>query len=210
MYYTYSIFKKNIALLKLLIDLGVHPGQNDGLAFKQSLFEYSEEVFDYLVNFDIPYEILCNIFMLSITDYRVINRYERSNKLLKKGINMHDIQIKFTEHSFGSLTVESVKFLMDNGFVLESNHLLQASNQRSEKLIEFLINHGIQPNQETLESIFKKMNVPAINTFIKNGIDFSSLKPSGKHSEIINNLQSLGMNTDVLLEYCLDFILSKY
>ena len=203
---TKAISYSNLSTVKYLVENGANPCKNNFCAFDAACLSKSEDVFDFFIDMDMSYQTLCLIFIqcCRLGNGRCNNKNSKLKKIFNKGININDVTENIIE-SVGIFSVEIVIFFMDNGFdIYHSDKILyNACKATNHELVDFLLGNGLQTNADILGIIFDFMDIKMIEILIKHNINLSDVKPK-IHYDIGNQLESIGMTKDVLIDFLMN------
>lgn len=207
---TYAVRKNNLPIVKYLVENGASPCENNMCAMRAAFSLKSDDIFDFFINLDIPYQTLCLIVSYCCNfDFRRNNnpkKYEKLKKLFNKGIDVNYVACTI-DKCIGKFPVDMIKFLIDSGLDINSNRMLyRASAASNYELVDFLLQQGLQIDAESLNIIFEKLDMNMIEVLIKYNIPLSSLKPIKDHIDMANKLDALGMEKDVFLSLIMEKI----
>jgi hypothetical protein len=196
---SFAIRYSTLTIIKKLIECGADLMANNQLALKEICVQSKDEIFDYLLDLEIEYKYLCDIFIICCSE----NNTSRLQKILLKGININHVS-KILDCEIGGYNVKTVVFLLDNNYVINMNNdkiLYDASIKSNYGMIDFLLKTGLKPDYKTIEYVYMKMDVKIIEIFIKYQIDLAQLKPINNNDHLINKILECGMDKYVLITY---------
>ena len=128
-------------------------------------------------------------------------------KKIKIILNCIDINRlnSYINDQFGCLNIEMIQLLEQHGITFDWPKLLySACYDNNIKLIEYILDKGIEPNKETLECVFNNAEQGIIMIFAKYKINLSiinTISPSHNSCELIKQLEECGLDKDVIISY---------
>lgn len=98
------------------------------------------------------------------------------------------------------INADTLYYLINHGLKLSIELLEHACIFKNIGLIDILLKEGITPNNKIIDIIFTNMSLESIKLLIKYKIDLSQYKHKIEHNEIVCDIESLGMDRNVLLD----------
>lgn len=200
----YAIYEKNTDIAKEIIING-----NINIAIDSTIVLIDRdlpELFDYLLNLDVKYELL--LLELINCGFTYSNTYNIIKKLLSIDMNTDEIKDKIR---FNLTNIEIVKIVMEH-IDVDINKQLSLTYEGNLPVFEYLLSLGAIPSPELLDDIFLDFDCGIILALVKYNIDLSSLNSIDKQSiqktsdtiqDIVRGTESNGLTNENLLYYAL-------
>ena len=202
----YCIQNDNIIMFKFFIDNVIDINKIENTKTADEICQSTnEDFFNYYLDI-ISTTSTYNILATCCRN----NSYDRVEKILKLGPVIPQ-NCLYLPLEIKQCDLPIIKLLLEHGLIdnTDLNDDLLAffclNNNNKLDIVDFLLNYGVKPSKKTLIRMFKKMNKPIIQLFMKYDVDLSML-PDGDiepHIEFVNQLEHRGFNKDKLLYYLL-------
>jgi len=200
---TYAVRRNNLETIKFMVENGADPFYNDSKPILTACDTSNIAIFDYLFERDMSYQILCQIFS-HLCRKNKFNKIMVS-KLFEKGFTLPNVKSFYT--MLGKSNVEFIIFLQDYDLDLYSldslDLLLSACQNNNENLIKYLLQQGMMPSKNIIQSVFNNMSIPIIQIFLDHNVNFSVIDDNNEYDYLIERLMAHGINKDVLLNHLL-------
>ncbi|XWV24841.1 mg215 protein [Tupanvirus deep ocean] len=210
---SYTVRKNNLKMIKFLVDRGANPIENNLMALITACGFETDDAFRYFLSLELPDSVLYKIFLhccnVSCCNVSVRDNVQKLNIILRKGIDIKNIQSELND-IIGICDLDVVQFIINNGHVINTNlPLVQACEKSNAPVIDYLLNYGLQPDENIIEKVLSIFHLPTIEIFINHKINMrNSIKPN-KHINLVNKLEVCGLDKDGLIFYLFNKLLSK-
>lgn len=193
---TFAVRRQKLTMIKKLISYGANPLANNQMALLETC-KMNYDIIDCFLELDIPHNFLCQMFLKCCSE----NFIYGINKLLSLGVTINEVTTEIN-NSIGKYSVDVVKILVDNNYLINTNMPLHmACINSNDKLVDFFLDFGLKPNVNTIEHVFDKMDMKIINLFTKYCICLSALKPCIDYEKLTNDLLNNDIKPLVLITY---------
>ena len=131
------------------------------------------------------------------------------SKLFTKDVYINIVvEYHYVNQFYNKCSPKLYQFLIDNGLEVESNDpLFYACSDHNYRLINYLLNNGMEMDADILEMIFININREMINILIKHDIDLSNVPPAtyNQNDAIdITRMEENGLDKNVLIGYLME------